>query len=388
MPSATAFFPDLTPYFKLDGSRTITGPSTLALSAGNAAFDALTIRGAAGQTGKLLVLETSALADVLTVDVSGNLVVTGGLTGGAISGTTINGSGLATVGTLASGAATITPAANTVGLTLSGASLTGSNAQSLLSLSETWNTTGTPTALLLNITNTASNANSKLIDLQAGGTSRFNIRADGTTFIPGGFYAGLTTAATTRYLSSAMILTSGLGAGSSFARFTHNNSTIALDVLSNSHVILQQTAGNIGLGIASPVTKLHAVETDAVTNAITNIVTVGHNSSGTPAANFGTGLLFQGESSTTENRDMGRVRTLWTTATDASRKARLVLSAFDTAERDGIAIEASGTAAMLGFFGGTPAAKPALGAWAGLTTDQKLDALRDALNTLSLASYT
>lgn len=98
MPSATAFFPDLTPYFKLDGSRTITGPSTLALSAGNAAFDAFTIRGAAGQTGKLLVLETSALADVFTVDASGNLVVTGGLTGGAISGTTINASGLMTAG--------------------------------------------------------------------------------------------------------------------------------------------------------------------------------------------------------------------------------------------------------------------------------------------------
>lgn len=388
MPSATAFFPDLTPYFKLDGSRTITGPSTLALSAGNAAFDALTIRGAAGQTGKLLVLETSALADVFTVDVSGNLVVTGGLTGGAISGTTINGSGLATVGTLASGAATITPAANTIGLTLSGASLTGSNAQSLVSLAGTWNTSGTPTAFLLNVTNTASNANSKLIDIQASGVSRFGIRVDGTVFIPNGIAFGLNTSATTYFYSSQAQLTSGIGAGTTFFKLIHNNTNVAMDVKSNSHVILQQTAGNVGLGIASPVTKLHAVETDAVTNAITNIVTVGHNSSGTPAANFGTGLLFQGESSTTENRDMGRVRTLWTTATDASRKARLVLSAFDTAERDGIAIEASGTAAMLGFFGGTPAAKPALGAWAGLTTDQKLDALRDALNTLSLASYT
>lgn len=74
---------------------------------------------------------------------------------------------------------------------------------------------------------------------------------------------------------------------------------------------------------------LHAVTADAVTNTITNVLTLGHNSSGTPTGGFGTGLLFQGESSTTENRDMGRIRTLWTTATDASRVSSMVLSVYN-----------------------------------------------------------
>lgn len=40
-----------------------------------------------------------------------------------------------------------------------------------------------------------------------------------------------------------------------------------------------------------------------------------------------------------------------------------------------------------GFFGVTPAARPNMGAWAGLTDAQRITALRDALNTLGLAQY-
>jgi len=70
--------------------------------------------------------------------------------------------------------------ANTVGIGLSGYSLTGSNAQSMLDLAGTWNTTGTPTALKLNVTDTASNAASLLMDLQVGGTSRFRVTKAGS----------------------------------------------------------------------------------------------------------------------------------------------------------------------------------------------------------------
>lgn len=76
-------------------------------------------------------------------------------------------------------------------------------------------------------------------------------------------------------------------------------------------------------------TTLSALVTDAATNTTTNVLTIGHNSSGTPAASYGTGLLFQGHSSTNTVRDMGRIRTVWTTATDASRTANLVLSAWN-----------------------------------------------------------
>ena len=70
--------------------------------------------------------------------------------------------------------------ANTVGIGLSGFSLTGSNAQSIVDLAGTWNTTGTPTALKLNVTDTASNAASLLMDLQVGGTSRVSVAKSGT----------------------------------------------------------------------------------------------------------------------------------------------------------------------------------------------------------------
>jgi hypothetical protein len=70
---------------------------------------------------------------------------------------------------------TITPAANSQALTVSGYSLTGANAQSLLDLSGTWNTSGKPSAIKLNITDTASNVDSLLLDLQVGGATGFAV---------------------------------------------------------------------------------------------------------------------------------------------------------------------------------------------------------------------
>ena len=67
-----------------------------------------------------------------------------------------------------SGTTTITPA-----------TLTGATATSALDIAQTWNTTGTPIALKVNITDTASNALSDLISLQVGGTPRFRILKSG-----------------------------------------------------------------------------------------------------------------------------------------------------------------------------------------------------------------
>lgn len=109
------------------------------------------------------------------------------------------------------------------------------------------------------------------------------------------------------------------------------------------------TAGNATgtLALATEIIKI----SDAVTNSITNVQIFGHNSSGTPAAGFGVSQKFQLESSTTEDTEAGLISVEWVTATHASRKARLTLSAYDTAVREGIRVEASGTVVMLGFFG-------------------------------------
>ncbi|QMP83914.1 MAG: hypothetical protein [Caudoviricetes sp.] len=58
--------------------------------------------------------------------------------------------------------------------------LTGSASNALVDLATTWNTTGNPTAIKLNVTNTASGASSALMDLQVGGSSRFKVAANGS----------------------------------------------------------------------------------------------------------------------------------------------------------------------------------------------------------------
>lgn len=107
------------------------------------------------------------------------------------------------------------------------------------------------------------------------------------------------------------------GAASHSAKLTEwqDNSGTLLSVV--------DAGGQLGVGLAAPVTPLHVIKTDAVTAAITNVSTYGHNSSGTPAAGFGPGVLFQGESTTTIDMDMARLAALWDVATHASRSAAL-----------------------------------------------------------------
>ncbi|MFA5932017.1 MAG: tail fiber domain-containing protein [Candidatus Paceibacterota bacterium] len=84
------------------------------------------------------------------------------------------------------GIGTTTPASklDILDTTLAGS---GSLAGSVLNLAQTWNTTGTPTAIKLNVTNTASNGASLFMDLQVGGVSKFSVRgSDGYTSIVGG----------------------------------------------------------------------------------------------------------------------------------------------------------------------------------------------------------
>jgi hypothetical protein len=73
--------------------------------------------------------------------------------------------------------ATIAAAANDNAIAVTGYSLTGADATSMIDLAGTWNTTGTPTALKLNITKTASNASSMLMDLQVDGATLFGVVA-------------------------------------------------------------------------------------------------------------------------------------------------------------------------------------------------------------------
>jgi hypothetical protein len=60
-------------------------------------------------------------------------------------------------------------------LVLTGQSITGTAANSLLDMTTTWNTSGIPSAIKLNVNDVASNAASNLLDLQVGGSSKFKV---------------------------------------------------------------------------------------------------------------------------------------------------------------------------------------------------------------------
>jgi hypothetical protein len=122
---------------------------------------------------------------------------------------------------------------------------------------------------------------------------------------------------------------------------------------------------------------------DAATTTVTQALAIAHNSSGTPAAGFGSRALWCLESSTTEDRDVATLDTTWATATDATRKARAVYSIFDTAAREVWRAEASGTAPMLGVLGAAASPRITVGAAAvdPATTMALVNELRAALIT-------
>jgi len=77
------------------------------------------------------------------------------------------------------GLGTTSPAAKLDILDTTGAG-SGSLQASALNIAQTWSTTGTPTAFKLNVTDTSSNANSLLLDLQVGGTSVYQVTKNGS----------------------------------------------------------------------------------------------------------------------------------------------------------------------------------------------------------------
>jgi hypothetical protein len=168
------------------GSVSVASGKTLTVS------NTLTLAGTDGKT--LTVSNNLTLAgndgSTLNIGAGGTLgsaaFVNTGTSGGTVP--------LLNVGNTFSATQTITPAANANALAVTGYSLTGANAQSLLDLAGTWNTSGVPTAVKVNITNTASAGSSKLVDYQVGGVSKYCLFAaapnSGTIQIAGANFGG------------------------------------------------------------------------------------------------------------------------------------------------------------------------------------------------------
>lgn len=78
----------------------------------------------------------------------------------------------------------LAPSANDTALAVSGFALTGASAQSLLDLAGTWNTSGNPVAMALDITDTASAAGALLARLRINGTSKMELTKGGQLTVP------------------------------------------------------------------------------------------------------------------------------------------------------------------------------------------------------------
>lgn len=115
-------------------------------------------------------------------------------------------------------------------------------------------------------------------------------------------------------------------------------------------------AGKLGIGTTVPNSIFSALLSDSTTNSLTTVITIDHRG-GTVADGFGSSELWRLESSTTNDQSAFQLDVLWATATDASRKARVTHSVYDTAARECVRMEASGSAAMIGFLGASAVTK-------------------------------
>lgn len=97
-------------------------------------------------------------------------------------------------------------------------------------------------------------------------------------------------------------------------------------------------------------------------------------------------LSFRESSSTTANQPQGRIAHLWATSTHASRKGRILGYAadFSGTDREGWRVESDGTQALVGFFGATAIAKPAV--TGSRAANAALASLLTALANLGLIS--
>lgn len=136
--------------------------------------------------------------------------------------------------------------------------------------------------------------------------------------------------------------------------------------------------GKTGIGTAVPGTLIHGLLSSAATNAVTNVLTIGHNSTGTAANGFGAGQAFGLATSTTADQSAARIQALWNDATHATRKADLVLTAYDSGgEREGLRIRGDGSGPAVGFYGVAPIARAVLATGAGATVDNVITALQN-----------
>lgn len=117
-----------------------------------------------------------------------------------------------------------------------------------------------------------------------------------------------------------------IGGGSGRLIIYTNDSLTAGNTVTVTERARVTEAGAFGIGTASPGARLDVYTADAITDAVTEIARIEHDTTGTAAAGFGARFAAYLESSTTARQLAGAMDWVWSTATHATRTAYQAIS--------------------------------------------------------------
>lgn len=121
----------------------------------------------------------------------------------------------------------------------------------------------------------------------------------------------------------------------------------------------QNSGGTVLTAIQSDGAAIFQVFDSGTTNSISPARFV-HRTSGTPSTTFGTNFILAADDDGAEDQALSVLQSIWTNATHASRKARLSLLVFDTAQRSAIIMDADGAQSRTSIGGLPPLADVSL----------------------------
>lgn len=180
--------------------------------------------------------------------------------------------------------------------------------------------------------------------------------ADAATTIPGALASGYVKVTTgTGALSSQAppipAADGGTGAGALTAGSVVFAGVAGVYSQDNTNLFWDDTNNWLGVGTNAPATPIDINILDAGTTTQTVGLITRHRSSGTPGVGFGSTVRFQAETDNHTNANQFGITTTWQTATNASQKGRVQFFIYDTAAREFIRADATGTTVNMGLLG-------------------------------------